>query len=316
MLARGLSDDSYGRGAKCATILPRVTTRGEARVAATERLRAAGDPIAALDSDLLLAHVCGIEKEQLYSHLDVPLAPADADAYDALVSRRLAGEPVAYLRGWKEFYGLRLAVDPRVLIPRPETEVLVDEALAWIRRRGRARVADVGTGSGAIAIAVASRVPEARIVAIDASADALAVARANVAVHGLAQRIELRHGDLLEPLDEPVDVVAANLPYLRDDAVDHLAAERTSLRFEPRAAVVAGPDGLDLIRRCAAQLPRALAPGGIALFECDPPQADEVARLLGAALGGMPLVVPDLTGAARVAVGERGSRAKPVGSSV
>lgn len=282
-----------------------MTTRGEARVAATGRLRPAGDPTAALDADLLLAHVCGVEKERLYAYLEVPLTPAEAEAYDALVERRITGEPVAYLRGWKEFYGLRLAVDPRVLIPRPETEALIDEALAWIRRTGRARVADVGTGSGAIAIAIASRTPEARVVATDASADALTVARANVAAHGLTDRVDLRHGDLLEPLDEPVDVVAANLPYLRDDAVDQLAGERTSLRFEPRAAVVAGPDGLDLIRRCAPQLPRALAPGGIALFEADPPQAGDVARLLGGAIGGAARVLRDLAGAPRVVVCER-----------
>lgn len=281
-------------------------TRADARAEAVARLRAAGDATAALDADLLLAHVCGVTKESLYAHLDAPISSSDLDAYRELAERRAAGEPVAYLRGWKEFFGLRFAVDPRVLIPRPETEVLVEAALAFVRATGRSRVADVGTGSGAIAIALARTEPRVRVIATDVSPDALELARANVGAHGVADRVELRQGDLLAPLADEVDVVTANLPYLRPDAVEHLTGDRTSLAFEPRVAVVAGHDGLDLIRRAVAQLPDRLAPGGAAFFECDPPQADTVATLLRDTLRATTRVIPDLSGAPRVVEGRRG----------
>lgn len=282
-----------------------MTTRGEARGEAVARLRESGDPSAALDADLLLAHVCGIGKEELYAHAEVVLGGAQAGAFEELVRRRAEGEPVAYLRGFKEFYGLRVAVDRRVLIPRPETEVLVDAVLEFMRSTGRHRVADVGTGSGAIAVAIAVREPRARVVAIDRSADALEVARVNVRAHGVADRVELRRGDLLAPMHETVDVVAANLPYLRDDVLEHLNAERTSLAFEPREAVVAGLDGLDVIRRAVAQLPERLGPGGAAFFECDPPQAGEIERLLSDAIGARTRVLNDLAGSPRVVEGIR-----------
>ena len=289
------------------TILPAVATRGDARAAATARLAASADPhdTAALDADLLLAHVLGLTKETLYAHLDVPLSDTDRARYDALIARRASGEPVAYLRGYKEFFGLRFAVDRRVLIPRPETEVLVEAVLAFVRTTGRTRVVDVGTGSGAIAIAVAVSEPRARVIATDVSADALAVARENARAHGALDRIDLRQGDLLAPVAERVDAVAANLPYLRDEAVERWTGERTSLAFEPHVAVVAGPDGLSLVRRCIDDLPRVLAPGGAAFFECDPPQSDTVRELLGARIGGATRVIPDLTGAPRVVEGVR-----------
>jgi len=282
-----------------------VPTRRTARDDATARLRRSGDDTAALDADLLLAHVCGIRKEDLYAHLDVPLGAEQAEAYQRAIERRAGGEPVAYLRGYKEFFGLRFTVDPRVLIPRPETEVLVEAVLAFIRATGRTRVVDAGTGSGAIAIAVAVNEPGARVIATDVSAEALEVAGANAREHGVDGRTELRQGDLLAPVNEQVDVVAANLPYLRDDEVSDLTGERTSLAFEPHLAVVAGPDGLGLIRRCIDQLGRVLAPGGAAYFECDPPQADTVRQLLGARIGGATRTIPDLTGAPRVVEGIR-----------
>jgi release factor glutamine methyltransferase len=292
--------------ATSATILPRVATRGQARASATARLRSAADPSAALDADVLLAHACGITKEALYAHVEVPLAPAEAAAYRDLVERRAAGEPVAYLRGYKEFFALRLAVDRRVLIPRPETEILVDAVLAFLSATRTTRVADVGTGSGAIAIAIAVSAPAAHVIATDVSPDALDVARANAIAHRVADRVELREGDLLAPIESGVDAIAANLPYLRRDAVKHLTGERTSLAFEPSAAVVSGgDDGLDVIRRAVAQLPRILAPGGAAFFECDPPQADTVADLLRATIRARTRVIPDLTGSPRVVEGRR-----------
>lgn len=283
-----------------------MATRGQARADATDRLRRAADPSAVLDADILLAHVCRIRKEELYAHLEAALSAHELAAYEDAVARRARGEPVAYIRGHKEFFGLVFAVDRRVLIPRPETEVLVEAVLAFVRASGRMRIADVGTGSGAIAISVAVHEPRARLVATDASADALEVARANARAHGVDGRVELRQGDLLTPVGGTVDVVAANLPYLREDALAHLPAERTSLLFEPAAAVGAGPDGLALIRRCIAQLPEKLAPGGAAVVECDGSQADTVARLLRGTIGGATRTIPDLAGAPRVVEGIRG----------
>jgi release factor glutamine methyltransferase len=282
-----------------------VTTRGAARAAAAERLRLAGGPTAALDADLLLAHVCSISKEELYAHLDRPLGDAEEAAFEGAVARRAAGEPVAYIRGYKEFFGLRIAVDPCVLIPRPETEVLVEVALAWLDRTQRRRAADIGTGSGAIAIAIATNAPEMRVIATDISSAALEVARANVAAHGLQDRVDLRHGDLLGPIDGTVDLVAANLPYLRADSVERWVGERTSLFFEPREAVIAGEDGLDAIRHAIEQLPQRLASHGTALFECDPPQVEPISALLAAAIGGRIEVHNDLSGAPRVVQGTR-----------
>lgn len=260
-------------------------TRGELRTLALRR-------IAPLDADVLLAHALGISKEHLYAY---PEAPVDGDreaAFRDLLDRRAAGEPVAYLRGWKEFYGLRFAVDPRVLIPRPETETLVDAILA----SGPHLVADIGTGSGAIAVALAMHSPACRVIATDISAAALAVARANASAHGVADRVEFRQGDLLEPIRERVDAVAANLPYLTDVSVEEWTAERASLAFEPRSAVLAGVDGLALIRRAIADLPRVLAPGGAGYFECDPPQARRLAREHGGE------ILRDLSGSERVLV--------------
>ncbi|MBA2370286.1 MAG: peptide chain release factor N(5)-glutamine methyltransferase [Chloroflexi bacterium] len=310
-------------------------TRAELRVAALARL----EP---LDADVLLAHALGITKEDLYAY---PEASVDAEreaTFRALIERRAVGEPVAYLRGWKEFYGLRFAVDPRVLIPRPETEMLVDAVLA----SGARLVADVGTGSGAIAVAVAAHRPALRVIATDTSAGALEVARANAAAHGVADRIDFRQGDLLEPVRERVDAVAANLPYLSAATLAEALAvsgeggldppepqrlpraggagapvrrsraaggdrrrermERASLAFEPRAAVLAGTDGLALIRRAIADLPRVLRKHGVAFFECDPPQA----RKLAAEHAGE--ILRDLAGAERVLV----LRADPGGAMI
>jgi len=284
-----------------------VVTRAEARANGLARLRASGDDTAALAADLLLAHASGVSKEELYAHLDVRLGSDEERSYAELIERRAGGEPVAYLRGWKEFFGLRFAVDPRVLVPRPETETLVEAALAHLRAGGGTRVADVGTGSGAIAVAIAVNAPEVRVVATDLSQGALEVARENIRAHRVDDRVNLRRGDLLGPVEGEVDVVTANLPYLRADALERLTAERTSLRFEPREAVLAGgADGLDLIRRCIEQLPPRLARGGAAFFECDPPQAAAVAELVGAKLGGPTRILRDLMGNERVVEAVRG----------
>jgi release factor glutamine methyltransferase len=279
-----------------------MPTWSGARRNAILRLRSGAAPATAvLDADVLLAFALGVTKEEVLAHPERAL-PADAGArFDELVERRRGGEPVAYLRGWKEFYGLRFSVDPRVLIPRPETETLVEEARQLIGGRALT-VVDVGTGSGAIACAIAVHERTARIIATDISADALAVAGANAQALGVAERVELRQGDLLGPIVERADVVCANLPYLREDALASLDGERTSLAFEPRAAVIAGRDGLAVIRRAVADLPRVLAPAGVALFECDPPQAAPIGELLRG-IGLTVRVVRDLAGDERVVAG-------------
>jgi release factor glutamine methyltransferase len=276
-----------------------MRTWGEERDAGAAVLRAAGITSAVLDADVLLAHVLGVAKETLYAHPDMELSHGAMRRYRELVARRANGEPVAYLRGFKEFYGLRFLVDPRVLIPRPETETLVDAARSAIAGRSLT-VVDLGTGSGAIAIAIAVHEPAVRLIATDISADAITVARANAAALGVAGLLEFREGDLLEPINETVDVVIANLPYLRDDALEGLVGERTSLAFEPRLAVAAGMDGLALICRAANELPRVLAPDGLALFEVDPPIVDAVIDVLRRALGDAPTVINDLAGQPRV----------------
>lgn len=279
-----------------------MTTWGEARRSAAVRLRTGADPAtAALDADVLLAFVLGVGKEQLFAHPERALGDEAAARFAELVERRHAGEPVAYLRGFKEFYGQRFRVDRRVLIPRPETETLVEEARRFIAGRA-VRVVDVGTGSGAIACSIALHEPRAQVIATDVSADALAVAATNALAMGVGERVELRKGDLLGPVAEEVDVVCANLPYLRSDALADLRGERTSLAFEPNVAVVAGADGLDLVRRCIADLPRVLAPGGAAFFECDPPQAAVIASLLEER-GMRTRIARDLAGNERVVAG-------------
>lgn len=272
-----------------------MPTRGAARTHATDALRRAGAPVPALDADVLLAHALGVPKEALVAHPEIELTAGEAARFEALVTKRADGVPVAYLRGFKEFYGLRFAVDPRVLVPRPETELLVDAVRAYAAGRALT-VVDVGTGSGAIAVALAVNEPQLRVIATDVSAPALAVARGNAAAHGA--RIDFRQGDLLVPVTETVDVVAANLPYLRDDDLEGLAGDRTSLAFEPRAATVAGGDGLVLLRHAISDLPRVLAATGAAFFECDPPQAAPIERLLRT-LGAVD-VLRDLAGLDRV----------------
>jgi release factor glutamine methyltransferase len=279
-----------------------MPTWGEARTAATARLHTGPDAdSAALDADVLLAHTLGVGKEALFAHPERRLTVPEQVRYQELVERRSHGEPVAYLRGFKEFYGLRFAVDRRVLIPRPETEVIVDAARALIAGRALT-VVDVGTGSGAIAVAIAAHERRVHVIATDDSRDALAVAGSNALANGVADRVELRHGDLLAPITERAEIVCANLPYLTDVTLERGVGERSSLAFEPAAAVVAGPDGLAVIRRCVADLPRVLASGGTAFFECDPPQAGAVAALLESS-GLRAEILRDLSGSERVVVG-------------
>ena len=230
--------------------------------------------LARIDAQMLLLHALGRDTNDrawLIAHDGDVLEPAIQAAFEALCTRRAAGEPVAYLTGRKAFYGLTLHVDARVLDPRPDTETLVDWALELAS--GTSRIADLGTGSGAIALALQSQRPAARILAVDASADALCVARANAERLGLPVRFA--HGSWLDGISERFDLIVSNPPYI--PATDpHLAA----LAHEPLSALASGGDGLRDIRAIVAQAPARLAPGGWLLLEHGWDQAPAVQALL------------------------------------
>lgn len=257
--------------------------------------------LARIDAQMLLLHALGRapgDRAWLIAHDGDALAPASAAAFAALVARRAAGEPVAYLTGHKEFYGLSLAIDARVLDPRPDTETMVDWALECLADRAAPQVADLGTGSGAIALAIAAQRPDAQVTAIDASADALAVARANA--ERLRLPVRFAHGDWLAGwAGAPFDLIASNPPYIRDDD-PHLPA----LRHEPRTALASGPDGLDDIRTIVGQAPAHLAPGGWLLLEHGHDQAGAVQALLRAAGFTKVQSRHDLAGIARCSGGQ------------
>lgn len=240
-------------------------------VAATARLGERAD------AEALLLHVLGQSRSWLFAHADDALDTDVRTAFEALVARRAAGEPVAYLTGRRGFWTLELEVTPATLIPRPETELLVELALERLPRDMACRVADLGTGSGAIALALASERPQAQVVATDASVDALAVARRN------AQRLGIRNvrfvqGDWLAPLvGERFVLVVSNPPYI-EAADPHLA--QGDLRYEPAAALASGADGLDAIRRIVADACAHLEPGGWLLFEHGWNQGDAARALL------------------------------------
>lgn len=242
-------------------------------------LRDAAGRIDALDARWLLAHAAGRSQTWLYAHARDPAPDGVAARFEALVARRAAGEPVAYLTGTRGFWGLDLAVTPATLIPRPETELLVELALARLPA-GDAHVADLGTGSGAIALAIARERPHAAVLATDASVDALAVARENAQALGLPH-VRFAHGDWYAPLaGTRFDVIASNPPYI-EDADPHLA--HGDLRFEPASALSSGADGLDAIRILAAGALAHLAPGGWLLIEHGLAQGAAVRALFGQA---------------------------------
>ena len=273
----------------------------------TARFERQGIASARLDAELLAARAFQRTRVELYTHFDQPLGEGELGNYRGLVERRLGGEPVAYILGRKEFWSLDLEVGPTVLVPRPDTESLVEQGLDLLRglpptERPR-RVADVGTGSGAIALALKRERPADQVIAVEVSPEALAVARANAERLGLEVNFAL--GDLVEPLTAwaPFDLLVSNPPYIPSDAIDGLPPE---VRCEPRLALDGGADGLALVRRLAADAVPVLAPGGGLAVEIGAGQATEVMAILRshgyAGVGSR----PDLAGIDRVVFGRRG----------
>lgn len=235
--------------------------------------------LARLDSQLLLLQALGRqagERAWLLAHDTDEIEPSDQTRFLALCERRASGEPQAYIAGHKEFFGMSLRVDARVLVPRPDTETLVEWALGAIEAQAAPRVIDLGTGSGAIALAIKKHRPDALVTAVDASEDALEVAAGNASELGL--EVEFRHGSWLEGVDRQFDLIVSNPPYVAE-ADPHLPA----LRHEPLGALAAGPDGLRDIRTIVAQAPAHLTAGGRLLLEHGHDQAPSVRALLQAA---------------------------------
>jgi release factor glutamine methyltransferase len=261
---------------------PAVWTILEVLKWTTSRFAERGIASARLDAELLAAEAFGLSRIALYTQFDRPLQATELAAYRELVKRRQSGEPVAYITGKKEFWSLGLAVDRRVLVPRPDTETAVEVALELVRDLGvePVRVADIGTGSGAIALALKKELPAAEVLAVDISDDALAVAGANAARLGLT--VEFLRGNLSAPLEGrgPFSLIVANLPYVPRGDLSSLAPE---VQNEPMLALDGGADGLDLVRTLIPGARGLLSPGGALVLEIGIGQATATEALLGAA---------------------------------
>ncbi len=271
---------------------------------AKQALSRAGEVLAAgsiedpqLESELLLRHTLKIDRVQLYLEIDRELSPAQYEEFWRCIEQRLGNKPSAYITGHREFYGLDFYVNSDVLIPRPESELLVEKAIGLARSRPLPVIADIGTGCGAIAVSLAVNLPQARIYAADVSSAALEVALSNCKRHGVAARISLLEGDMLDPLPGPVDLILANLPYVREP---ELAGVNT-LGFEPTLALNGGADGLDKIRRLCLRAGEKLRPGGCLLLEIGRGQGEAISGFLAGLFPSAEIgLTPDLGGIDRV----------------
>jgi release factor glutamine methyltransferase len=265
---------------------PETWTIGRLLTWTTDYLAKQGADSPRLDAEILLAEARGCRRIELYTAFDEPAEEVTRTAYRELVRRRAEGTPVAYLVGRREFYSLSFRVTPDVLIPRPETEYVVVTLLDAIKERGRTSealsIADVGTGSGILAVCAAKYLPAARVVAVDTSPAALAVAEANAREHGVADRIMFIQSDLFAsvPADLRFDAVVSNLPYIAEGELAKLS--RDVREHEPRAALVAGPKGTEVIERLIPQAAEWLKPGGVLIMEISPMIEGRVMELLRA----------------------------------
>ena len=272
----------------------------EAWARSRKRLELASIPDAGIEAQVLLRNSLGIDRATFHASPERELSDKDAEAFECAVERRVGGEPLPYITGHREFYGLDFVVTPDVLVPRQETEFLVEAVLGYARSRDdhALSIADIGTGSGAIAVALACQLPKAKVYATDVSREALRVAGENVRRHRLEGRVHLRHGDLFAALDGPFDVVVSNPPYLSDDEAAHLPPD---VQREPRLALVAGPDGMDVLHRLIVGAREYVKPGGLLVVEIDPRRLEEVEGLVGKTFaGGEIAVVKDHAGLQRV----------------
>jgi release factor glutamine methyltransferase len=252
---------------------------------------------AGLEGELLLRHVLGIGRTQLYLDLENELGPAHDELFSQLIERRLQGEPSAYITGHREFFGLGFYVDRNVLIPRPESELLVEKALNLAGNRSVSTIAEIGTGCGAVAISLAKNLPGVKLYATDISAPALEVARYNCRKHGVTEIIHLLEGDMLDPLPEPVDMIIANMPYVREGELS-LAGP---LSFEPVLALDGGPDGVSKIISLCHQAGNKLNLGGYLLLEIGQRQSCAVTGILHKVFPFAEIeVIPDFAGIERV----------------
>ncbi len=279
-------------------------------LSAERRLAAAGIDSSRLDAQLLLAAAAGVTRENIITD-SIELSESVMDKFSGLMARRERREPIAYILGHKEFYSLDFEVTPAVLIPRPETELVVGAALESIAEIPDARVLDIGTGSGAIAIAIAVNAPQARVTAVDISVDALAIAARNVRRHRVDDRVTLRRADCFAVLDEGAelgsyDVIVSNPPYL--DEAEIAALEPEVRRFEPRVALTAGAVGLDVLRRIANGAPEHLASDGELIVEMGAGQAGDVVKVIVHAGLVVASVINDFAGFKRVARAARSDR--------
>jgi release factor glutamine methyltransferase len=254
----------------------------EALQSATQTLRRAGIADASVEAELLLSHILGMSKTQVYTEPERSLTSVETEHVYHLVRRRLDHEPTAYILGHCEFYGIDFYIDYHTFIPRPETELLVEKAVELahhISHRGKKiAIADIGTGCGAIAASLALAVPQAKIYATDISASALRVAGMNCQRHAVSSQVELLQGNLLEPLPQPVDMIVANLPYIKDCEFEDLSPE--IINFEPTVSLTGGEDGLDKIQQMLEQMPGKLNYGACFLLEIGQGQGEEVTSLI------------------------------------
>ena len=253
-------------------------------------------PESRLESELLMRKALKLSRTELYLELENEITPIQNASYMKLLKRRLVGEPNAYILEQREFYGLEFYVDNRVLIPRPETELLVEKALELAQNYSKPVIADIGCGSGAIAITIALKLPETQIYAIDISAAALDVARFNLSIHGVTDRITLLEGDLVSPLAEKMDIIVANLPYLKEGE----AAINTS---EPTTALDGGAGGTSQMKRLCTQVGGKLNKGGVLLLEIGYGQAEDMLNYINEVLPGATITISrDLAGIERVII--------------